>query len=60
MLEQIENSTHSTNCPCDSCRVHGICKLEEFITYNLDTIQIPDGLRINCEYYTRKGYVERD
>lgn len=60
VFEQSGKDTHSTNCSCDGCKMKGVCKLEEFITYNLDTIQIPDGLRITCEYYTGKGYVNRD
>lgn len=51
---QVEQEKHLTNCQCDNCKVHGVCKLEEFITYNLDTIRIPDGLAIKCDYYTGK------
>lgn len=59
MLEIAEKS-HSTNCPCDRCKMKGVCKLEEFITYNLDTIQIPLGLRVSCDFHTLKGYNQRD
>lgn len=56
MIEVAERE-HSTNCPCDRCTMHNICKLEEFITHNLDTIEIPRGLRIACDYddNMRKG-----
>lgn len=62
MLEVAEKG-HSTICPCDKCTMHDICKLEEFITYNLDTKEIPRGLRISCDYYDnipQKGYNQRD
>lgn len=60
MLEQFEKDAHSANCACDGCKMKGVCKLEEFITYNLDIIQFPQGLRIACDYYTRRDYAKRD
>lgn len=50
-----EYNIHSTPCKCNKCKMKGICKLEDFVTENLDHINMPDELFVDCRRYVPAG-----